>query len=253
MLDIKIINATLVDGTGEKPYAADLGIVGDQIVSIGNLQDAESKLVIDAAGKCLAPGFIDMHTHSDLSMVLDDTADSMLRNGVTTNVCGNCGEGVVPFSPEYRSVMTNYIRSSVIPARYPKDFDFPWSTFAEYHDYVRKHPPLINMASLIPHGPIRMCVKGMDEGDATPEQIATMCQLVEESMEAGAFGISTGLAALFTPILSSALMSAVGDWVLFPYACGFIFLSFCCMLFVRHGDAKPTEKKSTLEMLDVED
>lgn len=194
MLDMKIINALVVDGTGEKPFRADIGIQGDRIAAVGALQALESRVVLDAAGKCVAPGFIDMHTHSDISMLLDDTADSMLRNGVTTNVCGNCGEGVVPFSQRYRRVMGEYMRSGVIPGRYPEGFDYPWDTFEEYHSYIDAHPPLINMASLIPHGPIRMCVKGMEEGPADETQLAVMRGLVEEGMAAGAFGISTGLA-----------------------------------------------------------
>ena len=194
MLHIKIINGMIVDGTGRKAYRADIGIQGDRIAAIGDLKQAESQILIDAAGKYIAPGFIDMHTHSDISMLLDDTADSMLRNGVTTNVCGNCGEGIVPFSREYRDVMVKYMRSSVVPGRYPQDFEYPWFTFAEYHDYIENHPPLINMASLVPHGPVRMCVKGMENGDADRAQLDTMCALVREGMEAGAFGISTGLA-----------------------------------------------------------
>ena len=209
MLNIKIINGTIVDGTGKQPYRADIGIQGNRIVAIGNLQHADSQTVIDAMGKCIAPGFIDMHTHSDISMLLDDTADSMLRNGVTTNVCGNCGEGLVPFSKEHRNVMVKYMRSSVIPGLYPRDFDYPWFTFSEYHNYIRKHPPLINMASLIPHGPIRMCVKGMADGDATPAQIDAMCALVQEGMDAGAFGISTGLAYSPGDLVSEKELTAV--------------------------------------------
>ena len=148
MLSIKITNGMIVDGTGKQPCCADIGIQGDRIVAIGNLQQAESLLTIDATGKCVAPGFIDMHTHSDISMLLDDSADSMLRNGVTTNVCGNCGEGVAPFSEKYRDVMSKYMRSSVIPGIYPEGFDYPWMSFSQYHDHIEKHPTLINMASM---------------------------------------------------------------------------------------------------------
>ena len=160
MLSIKIINGLLVDGTGRKAYPADVGIQGDRIAAIGDLKAWESGIVIDAAGKIVAPGFIDMHTHSDISMLLDDTADSMLRNGVTTNLCGNCGEGLVPISAEYRDIMVKYMRSSVIPGIYPEGYEYPWSNFREYHDYIHHNPPMINMASLIAHGPVRMSVKG---------------------------------------------------------------------------------------------
>lgn len=194
MLNIKIINGTIVDGTGRKAYPADVGIQGDRIAVIGDLKDAQSQIVIDAAGKIVAPGFIDMHTHSDISMLLDDTADSMLRNGVTTNLCGNCGEGIVPISEEYKDIMVKYMRSSVIPGLYPDGFVYPWSTFHEYHAYIRKHPTLINMASLVPHGPVRMSVMGMGNAVADEKQRDHMRALIREGMEAGAFGLSTGLA-----------------------------------------------------------
>ncbi len=194
MLDIKIVNGTIVDGIGTKSYSADIGIENDRLSVIGDLKDVESEIVIDARGKIVAPGFIDMHTHSDISMLLDDTADSMLRNGVTTNLCGNCGEGLVPISAEYKDIMVKYMRSGVVPGVYPEGYEYPWSTFHDYHDYIRRNPPLINMASLIAHGPIRMSVMGMGSGAADKNQIDRMRTLVREGMEAGAFGISTGLA-----------------------------------------------------------
>ena len=194
MLNIKIINGTIVDGTGAKAYRADIGIQNDRIAVIGNLKDTDSEVVIDATGKIVAPGFIDMHTHSDISMLLDDTADSMLRNGVTTNLCGNCGEGIAPISAEHKDIMVKYMRSSVLPGVYPKGFEYPWSTFLEYHNYIRSHPPLINMASMVAHGPIRMSVMGMGNAAADEKQRDRMRGLVREGMEAGAFGLSTGLA-----------------------------------------------------------
>ena len=194
MLNIKIINGTIVDGTGAKAYRADVGIQGDRIAVIGNLKDIESQIVIDAAGKIVAPGFIDMHTHSDISMLLYDTADSMLRNGVTTNLCGNCGEGIAPIGTEYKDIIEKYMRSSVIPGVYPEGYEYPWSTLGEYHEYIRSHPPLINMASMVPHGPVRMSVMGMENTAAGKKQLDRMRALIREGMEAGAFGLSTGLA-----------------------------------------------------------
>lgn len=194
MLNIKIVNGTVVDGTGTKAYSADIGIADDRIAAIGDLKHVESRITLDAAGKIVAPGFIDMHTHSDISMLLDDTADSMLRNGVTTNLCGNCGEGLVPISARHKDIMVKYMRSSVIPGIYPEGYVYPWSTFQEYHAYIRKNPPLINMASLVAHGPIRMSVMGMESCAADARQRDCMRALVREGMEAGAFGLSTGLA-----------------------------------------------------------
>ena len=194
MLNIKIINGMIIDGTGAGTYRADIGISDDRIAVISDLQNTASEIVIDAAGKIVAPGFIDMHTHSDVSMLLDDTADSMLRNGVTTNLCGNCGEGVVPISGEYQDIMVKYMRSGVIPGIYPQGYAYPWSAFHEYHAYIQSHPTLINMASLIAHGPIRMSVMGMGDAPADARQLDHMRALVREGMEEGAFGLSTGLA-----------------------------------------------------------
>ena len=194
MLNIKILNGMIVDGTGKHAYKADIGIQDDRIAVIGDLKEIESQIVIDATGKIVAPGFIDMHTHSDISMLLDDTADSMLRNGVTTNLCGNCGEGIVPICAEYKDIMEKYMRSSVIPGVYPEGFSYPWATFHEYHAYIQSHPTLINMASLVAHGPVRMSVMGMGNGAANEKQLDHMRALVREGMEAGAFGLSTGLA-----------------------------------------------------------
>ncbi len=194
MLNIKIMNGTVIDGTGAKAYRADIGIQDGRITVIGDLKDVAGEIVIDATGKIVAPGFIDMHTHSDISMLLDDTADSMLRNGVTTNLCGNCGEGIVPISKEHKDIMVKYMRSSVIPGIYPEGYEYPWATFREYHDYIQRNPPLINMASLVPHGPVRMSVMGMGDGTADGKQLDHMRALVREGMEAGAFGLSTGLA-----------------------------------------------------------
>lgn len=194
MLNIKIVNGTIIDGTGTKAYLADVGIQDDRVAVIGDLKDVESGIVIDAAGKIVAPGFIDMHTHSDISMLLDNTADSMLRNGVTTNLCGNCGEGIAPISAEYKDIMVKYMRSSVIPGVYPDGYEYPWSTFHEYHAYIQRNPPLINMASLVAHGPVRMSVMGMGNAAADERQLDHMRALIREGMEAGAFGLSTGLA-----------------------------------------------------------
>lgn len=194
MLNIKIVNGTIVDGTGAKAYWADVGIQDDRVAVIGDLKNIASEIVIDAAGKIVAPGFIDMHTHSDISMLLDDTADSMLRNGVTTNLCGNCGEGIAPISVEYKDIMVKYMRASVIPGVYPDGYTYPWSTFHEYHDYIRSNPTLINMASLVAHGPVRMSVMGIGNTAADERQLDHMRALIREGMEAGAFGLSTGLA-----------------------------------------------------------
>ena len=98
MYDVKIVNGLIIDGTGNPGYAADVGIVGDQIIAIGDLSDATSRETVDASGKVVAPGFVDMHTHSDLAVLFDPLTNSKIFDGVTTEVVGNCGIGVAPIT-----------------------------------------------------------------------------------------------------------------------------------------------------------
>ena len=202
MLDLKIVGGQIADGTGRPLYKADVGVIGGMIAAIGDLKDTEGRETIDAAGKVVSPGFIDIHTHSDINMLLDPHAESALRCGVTTQVTGNCGMGVAPLSYPDRKVVKGYIDSQFNIANYvgPSGFcfaegpDYPWTAFAEYQDYIRAHRPLINMAALIAHGPVRMSVLGLASRPANGEEREKMRGLIREGMEAGAFGLSVGLA-----------------------------------------------------------
>ena len=197
MLDVKIMNGLIADGTGAPLYRADIGIDRGMIAGIGDLSDAESRETVDALDKIVCPGFIDMHTHSDVNMLLDPMAESALCCGVTTHVTGNCGIGAAPLSYSDRQMilrftLTNFVGTTGFP--FPDDFDFPWTLFSEYQEYIRRHPPVINMASLVAHGPVRMSVMGMDPRPAGAGEIRQMRRLIEDGMESGAFGLSTGLA-----------------------------------------------------------
>ena len=202
MIDLKIIGGRIADGTGRPLFRADVGVDKGKIVEIGNLQNADSRDTVDAAGKVVSPGFIDIHTHSDINMLLDPHAESALRCGVTTHVTGNCGMGVAPLSYPDRNVVSRFIDSQFNITRFIGDTgftfagetDYPWTTFSEYQDYIRAHRPLINMASLIAHGPVRMSVLGMESRPADDGEQEKMRSLIREGMEAGAFGLSTGLA-----------------------------------------------------------
>ena len=118
MLDLKIVGGQIADGTGRPLYKADVGVIGGMIAAIGDLKDTESRETIDAAGKVVSPGFIDIHTHSDINMLLDPHAESALRCGVTTHVTGNCGMGVAPLSYPDRKVVKGYIDSQFNIANY---------------------------------------------------------------------------------------------------------------------------------------
>ena len=192
MLDLKIINGMVVDGSGKMRYRSDIGVSGDRIVAVGDLAEAAAKEIIDAGSKIVAPGFIDMHTHSDLSVLYDPHANSKIYDGVTTEVVGNCGIGVAPILEANRQLLVDYLGTRMI-GNLPVKIDLKWSSMAEYMAYVDEHPPSVNVTSLLAHGAVRIAVMGFSQSDPDDAQLAAMKQLVRAGMSEGAVGFSTGL------------------------------------------------------------
>ena len=174
MYQILIKNARIIDGTGSPWYYGDLAVQDGKIAAIGNI-DGPAEDVIDAEGYYLSPGFIDIHSHSDRSILSDPKAESRILQGVTTEVTGNCGSSVAP-----ETAQTQRDRKL-----------FP--TFKEYLDEVESVKPSVNTAALVGHGTIRDAVMGYSTSEANAEQIAEMKALAAQAMEDGAYGISTGL------------------------------------------------------------
>jgi len=191
-MDILIKNATIVDGSGQQPaFQGDLAVQGDRIAAMGKLDSVQADKVIDATGKALAPGFIDMHSHADLSLIVAPEGDSLVMQGITTIVGGQCGISAAPLNDRYRKDVMGTVGMLV-----PPEAEIPWdafSTFASYLEYTEKNPPAVNVAPLVGQGMIRAAAMGYTGEKASPEQIKAMQHLVEEAMQAGAFGISTGL------------------------------------------------------------
>lgn len=186
--DLLIRNATVVDGTGDVRYEADIGIVGDRIAKIGDLSTSSAKNEIDLKGKVAAPGFIDAHTHDDRMMLSDPEMTPKISQGVTTIIGGNCGISLAP--------MPRPIPDPVTPPLNLLDdlggwFKFP--TFASYLSELNQQPSTTNRAMLVGHTTLRVAVMDDLEQPATPDQIRQMQELVTEAMQAGAIGVSTGL------------------------------------------------------------
>ncbi len=192
MFDLKIINGQVADGSGSKCFPADIGITGDRIAAVGDLKDASAAETIDASEKIVAPGFIDMHTHSDLSILYDPHANSKIYDGVTTEVVGNCGIGVAPVSNAHRQLLIDYLGTRMIGSL-PVQIDLKWSSVAEYLDYIAKHPSAVNVSALLAQGAVRIAVMGFSQDKPTPAQLAEMQALVRSGMSEGAVGFSTGL------------------------------------------------------------
>lgn len=176
----------VVDGTGRPPHPADVLVEGDTIVAVGDpaYSGSETK-VIDATDRVVAPGFIDIHTHADYSVLAFPTADSALRQGVTTIAVGNCGGGVAPISNDHD------VRPVAFAFRPEWGVETTWSSFPEY--LGRLHGLGVNVAAMVPHGALRNAVMGIDPRPATPAELGKMRGLLDEAMSSGAVGMSTGL------------------------------------------------------------
>jgi N-acyl-D-aspartate/D-glutamate deacylase len=185
MLDILIKDATVVDGTGTPRFSADVGIAGDRVVVVAQGVDQESARTIDAAGLVLAPGFIDPHTHSDLPLLIDSHAQSKIRQGVTTEVVGNCGMSAAPLHGESRDEMV--AQAGLL------GLDVTWTSMADYIGLLHEQGIALNVVPLVGHNTVRGCVLGYDDVQPDAEQQGAMEALVAEAMEQGARGLSSGL------------------------------------------------------------
>ena len=195
MFDIKIVNGQIVDGSGKEAYTADIGIVRGKIVAIGNLEDSRSCETIDATGKIVAPGFIDMHTHSDLSVIYDRKTNSKIHSGVTSEVVGNCGIGPAPIREENRGLLIDYLGTRLIGS-IPVKIELPWTSFREYLQYIEQSPPSLNVAPLVGQGVVRIAVMGFAQGKPNASELKQMQRIVDDAMAEGALGLSSGLVYL---------------------------------------------------------
>ncbi|MCX7265529.1 MAG: N-acyl-D-amino-acid deacylase family protein [Limnohabitans sp.] len=186
--DLLIRNASIVDGTGAPRFNGDIGILGDRIVRIGDLSTLRGEIEINLAGRIAAPGFIDSHTHDDRIMLSSPDMPAKVSQGVTTVIGGNCGVSLAP--------MPRPIPNPVTPPLNLLDdqgswFHFP--TFASYLDELRAHPAATNCAMLVGHTTLRVATMSDLSKPASSTEISAMRELVQEAMQAGAIGVSTGL------------------------------------------------------------
>lgn len=188
--DLIVRNCTIVDGTGSPPFKADIGIEGKDIVKVGDLSGSRAERIIEASGLIASPGFIDLHNHSDLSIFTLPTADNYVKQGVTTILIGNCG-----FSP---APLTEVNKELILEARpLAREVKITWNSFKEYLEALRSLKKSINVATLVGHGTVRSAVIGFEARPPKPRELREMKKLVAEAMEAGAYGVSSGL--IYTP------------------------------------------------------
>lgn len=189
--DLVLAGGTVVDGTGRDGFPASVAVRDGRIAAVGDLAGAQAARTIDCTGKVVAPGFIDMHSHSDWVLPQPDHADvlaPLLEQGITTIVAGNCGCSPAPYVGENRRLLPQIGRML-----HDRDLDYGWSDMASYLDALARRGLSLNVAQLVGHGTVRAAVKGSATGPATPEEVARMADLVREALDQGAIGVSTGL------------------------------------------------------------
>ena len=187
--DTIIRNGTLVDGAAAStPFPADIGITGDRITAVGDLGPAQTAAEVDASGRVVCPGFIDVHVHSEIALVAGDDRHAGIRQGVTTQLTAPDGFGWTGLSPQRTRQMWDYTRFAVGEV----ELDLGWPTI---EDYLSIFPGSAssNVYPQIPHCALRLAVMGWDPSPASDKQIAAMVALVERWMEAGAAGLCLGL------------------------------------------------------------
>ena len=195
MFDLIIKNGSIYDGKGSEPYQADIAISNEKIVEIGDIK-GEAKKVIDAEGKIVTPGFVDIHTHYDGQVTWDPYLRPSTYHGVTTVVMGNCGVGFSPCKPDQRDWLIGLMEGveDIPGTALHEGIDWEWESFPEYLDALEKKPLAIDVGTQIPHGAVRAYVmgeRGINHEEASQEEIDRMKEIVQEAIKAGAYGFST--------------------------------------------------------------
>src|SRR5438034_1345960 len=195
MHDLIVRGGTVVDGTGEPAVAADVAVDGGRITQIGRV-DGDAAEVIDATGKLVTPGFVDVHTHYDGQVTWDPLLTPASGHGVTTIVMGNCGVGFAPARPDKHDWIIGLMEGveDIPGAALSAGIRWGWETFPEFLDFLDEQPLALDVGTQVPHGAVGASVmgeRGSRNEPATSDDAAGMAAIVREGIEAGALGVST--------------------------------------------------------------
>src|SRR5437868_3738558 len=184
-IDLLISGGTVLDGTGRPPFAADVAVKDGRILDVGTVPAPDNVPRLDARSLFVAPGFVDVHSHSDFTLFIDPRAVSSVTQGVTTELVGNCGHGCAPIGDPVLA------RSNIYGCQ--AEHDIGWRTMAEYLERLEQARPAVNVGSLVANGNLRLAVAGLVDRPSTVDERKQMKKLLEQSLEEGALGYSTGL------------------------------------------------------------
>lgn len=199
--DLVIEGALVYDGSGRVPVHADVGVRRDRVRAIGSLEGATARRRIDARGLSLCPGFVDVHSHADFTVVRKDHAsvlEPLVRQGITTFVGGNCGSGMAPVLPDHEDDIHTFFDFFLGSSQRGR---IGWSSWAEMADVIAEQGSLLNVGLLAPHGILRLNVMGDRNEVAGPDDLRVLKRELSACLEAGALGMSTGL--MYFPGLAS--------------------------------------------------
>lgn len=189
-MDVIIKNGTVVDGTGNPPQNADVGILEDKIAAVGDLDGSDAPKVIDAAGHVVCPGFIDTHSHSDLVLLTDPLVPAKIRQGITTEILGQDGISMAPLPKDH---ITPWRKNLAGLDGENDDIDWTYENTRGYLGLMENQGITPNAGYLAPHGNVRMEAMGLADRKAGKKELEAMAAIVDREMEAGAYGLSTGL------------------------------------------------------------
>ena len=187
-LDLLIRGGTVFDGNGSAARQTDVGVLGDRIAFIGDGAATQPERVLDASGQVVAPGFIDIHTHSDMSLLIDGRGQSKVSQGVTTEVTGNCGFSPFPINPEHMQ-----LHQDLLAGIGDDTLDLSWVDVEGYRQVAEGQGIALNIAPLVGHGALRIAAMGVSSAPADAAQLARMQALLSTMLDQGAFGLTTGL------------------------------------------------------------
>src|SRR6266540_2378345 len=186
MWDLLIQQARVVDGSGAPSFVADVAIRGDTIAQVGTITSPQAMVVVNGTGLTVAPGLIDLHTHSDYTLLVNPLAESKVHQGVTTEVIGNCGTSPAPLGDEAYPIVRGRMAQQY-------QLDVTWRTLGGYLERLAQSGVAVNVVHIVGHGTVRSAVMGYAQRRPTASELERMKALIAEAMAEGAFGLSTGL------------------------------------------------------------